>query len=119
MYARLDSEEEETDLYRFARQTDRGGKDAQQVREIKDRDGSILTGASSVMGRWKEYFEELMNVENEREQRLEEVTPVDQEVAKISRNEVRRVLKRMKSGKAVGPDDIPSRGGSRVFYWVV
>ena len=107
LYARLDSKEGEIDLYRLARQRDRDGKDVQQVRVIKDRDGSVLTGASSVMGRWKEYFEELMNVENEREQRLEEVSAVDQDVAKISQDEVRRALKRMKSGKAVGPDDIP------------
>lgn len=32
---------------------------------------------------------------------------MDQEVAKISKDEVRRALKRMKSGKALGPDDIP------------
>ncbi|KAE8279451.1 hypothetical protein D5F01_LYC08793 [Larimichthys crocea] len=104
---RLDSKEGETDLYRLARQRDRDGKDVQHSRMIKDRDGSVLTGASSVMGRWKEYFEELMNEENERERRAEEVTVVDQEVAKISEDEVRRALKRMKSGKALGPDDIP------------
>ncbi|KAE8278217.1 hypothetical protein D5F01_LYC23707 [Larimichthys crocea] len=39
--------------------------------------------------------------------RAEEVTVVDLEVAKISEDEVRRALKRMKSGKALGPDDIP------------
>ena len=46
-----------------------------------------------------------MNEENEREQRVEEVTIVDQEVAKVSKAEVRRASKRMKSEKAVGPDD--------------
>ncbi|XP_051806753.1 uncharacterized protein LOC127534762 [Acanthochromis polyacanthus] len=107
LYARLDSKEGETDLYRLARQRDRDRKDVQQVRVIKDKDGSVLTGANSMMGRWKEYFEELMNEENERERRVEEVTVVDQEVAKISKDEVRRALKRMKSGKALGPDDIP------------
>ncbi|KAK2890506.1 hypothetical protein Q8A73_018806 [Channa argus] len=107
LYARLDTKEGEVDLYRLARQRDRDGKDVQQVRVIKDKDGNVLTGASSVMGRWKEYFEELMNEENERERRVEEVTVVKQEVAKISKSEVRRTLKRMKSGKAVGPDDIP------------
>ena len=49
--ARLDSKEGETDLYRLARQRDRDGKDVQQVKVIKDRDGSLLTSASSVMGR--------------------------------------------------------------------
>ncbi|KAK2891510.1 hypothetical protein Q8A73_017175 [Channa argus] len=107
LYARLDTKEGEVDLYRLARQRDKDVKDVQQVRVIKDKDGNVLTGASSVMGRWKEYFEELMNEENERERRVEEVTVVKQEVAKISKSEVRRTLKRMKSGKAVGPDDIP------------
>ena len=107
LYVRLDSKEGENDLYRLARQRDRDGKDVQQVRVIKDRDGNVLTGASSVMGRWKEYFEELMNEENERERRVEDVAVVDQEIAKISKDEVRKALKRMKSGKALGPDDIP------------
>ncbi|KAK2917518.1 hypothetical protein Q8A73_004265 [Channa argus] len=107
LYARLDTKEGEVDLYRLARQRDRDGKDMQQVSVIKDKDGNVLTGARSVMGRWKEYFEELMNEENERERRVEEVTGVEQVVAKISKSEVRRTLKRMKSGKAVGPDDKP------------
>ncbi|XP_061621461.1 uncharacterized protein LOC133474126 [Phyllopteryx taeniolatus] len=107
MYGRLDTKEGEKDLYRLARQRDRDGKDVQQVRVIKDRDGNMLTGASSVLGRWKEYFEELMNEENDREGRVEEASVVDQEVAMISKGEVRKALKRMKNGKAVGPDDIP------------
>ena len=37
-----------------------------------------------------------MNEENERERRADEVTVVDQEVAKISQVEVKRTLKRMK-----------------------
>ena len=32
---------------------------------------------------------------------------MDQEVTKMSKAEVRRTLKRMKSGKTVGPGDIP------------
>ena len=45
------------------------------------RNGNVLTGDRSVLGRWKEYFEESMNEENEREQRVEEATLVDQEAA--------------------------------------
>ena len=48
-----------------------------------------------------------MNIENDREQKVEPVTVVDQKVESIGKDEVRRALKRMKSGKAVGPDDIP------------
>ncbi|KAK3551979.1 hypothetical protein QTP70_031626, partial [Hemibagrus guttatus] len=66
LYTRLDTREGEKDLYRLARQRDRDGKDVQQVRVIKDRDGRVLTSEESVQRRWKEYFEELMNEENER-----------------------------------------------------
>ncbi|KAK3518100.1 hypothetical protein QTP70_033322 [Hemibagrus guttatus] len=90
-----------------AKQRDRDGKDVQQVRVIKDRDGRVLTSEESVQRRWKEYFEELMNEENEREKRVEGVNSVEQKVDKIRKDEVRKALKRMKSGKAVGPDDIP------------
>ncbi|MCJ8739588.1 hypothetical protein PDJAM_G00048970 [Pangasius djambal] len=107
LYTRLDTREGQKDLYRLARQRDRDGKDVQQVRVLKDRDGRVLTSEESVQRRWKEYFEELMNEENEREKRVEGVTSVEQKVDKIRKDEVRKALKRMKSGKAVGPDDIP------------
>ena len=89
LYDSLDSKERETEL--LVRQGDRKG--VQQARVIKDRDGNVLTGARSVMGRWKEYFEEMMNEGNERERRIEEVTVVDQEVAKISKTEVRKIIR--------------------------
>ncbi|KAK3568961.1 hypothetical protein QTP86_021366, partial [Hemibagrus guttatus] len=107
LYTRLDTREGEKDLYRLARQRDRDGKDVQQVRVIKNRDGRVLTSEESVQRRWKEYFEELMNEENEREKRVQGVNSVEQKVDKIRKDEVRKALKRMKSGKAVGPDDIP------------
>ncbi|KAK3517684.1 hypothetical protein QTP70_015689 [Hemibagrus guttatus] len=107
LYTRLDTREGEKDFYRLARQRDRDGKDVQQVRVIKDRDGRVLTSEESVQRRWKEYFEELMNEENEREKKVEGVNSVEQKVDKFRKDEVRKALKRMKSGKAVGPDDIP------------
>ncbi|KAK3513810.1 hypothetical protein QTP70_028864 [Hemibagrus guttatus] len=109
---RLDTREGEKDLYRLARQRDRDGKDVQKVTVIKDRDGRVLTSVQSVQKKWKEYFEELMNEENEREKRVEGVNSVEQKVDKIRKDEVRKALKRMKSGKAVGPDDIPVESGS-------
>ncbi|KAK3506363.1 hypothetical protein QTP70_000997 [Hemibagrus guttatus] len=107
LYTRLDTREGQKDLFRLARQRDQDGKDVQQVRVIKDRDGRVLTSEESVQRRWKEYFEELMNEENERVKRVEGVNSVEQKVDKIRKDEVRKALKRMKSGKAVGPDDIP------------
>ncbi|KAK3545731.1 hypothetical protein QTP70_011343 [Hemibagrus guttatus] len=120
LYTRLDTRKGEKDLYRLARQRDREGKDVQQVRVIKDRDGRVLTSEESVQRRWKEYFEELMNEENEREKRVEGVNSVEQKVDNIRKDEVRKALKRMKSGKAVGPDDIPVeyRDGQKELHCV-
>ena len=67
LYEKLDTKEGEKDLYRLARQRDRAGKDVLQVRVIKDANGNVLTSEESVLRRWIEYFEELMNEENERE----------------------------------------------------
>ncbi|KAK3569915.1 hypothetical protein QTP86_007356 [Hemibagrus guttatus] len=106
LYTRLDTREGQKDFYRLARQRDQDGNDVQQVRVIKDRDGKVLTSEETVQNRWKEYFEELMNEENERGKRVEGVNSVEQKVDKIRKDEVRKALKRMKSGKAVGPDDI-------------
>ncbi|KAK3561414.1 hypothetical protein QTP86_002553 [Hemibagrus guttatus] len=69
LYTRLDAREGEKDLYRLTRQRDQDGKDVQQVRVIKDRHGRVLTSEESVQKRWKEYFEELMNEENERKKK--------------------------------------------------
>ena len=60
-----------------------------------------------VLRQWKEYFEELMKGENERERRLDEAEIVNQEVQQISAEEVRTAMNRIKTGKTVGPDDIP------------
>lgn len=43
------------------------------------------------------------------------MTVVDQKVAKISKGKVRRALKRMKSGKVVGPDDMAVDFLTRTF----
>ncbi|KAK3513152.1 hypothetical protein QTP70_007486 [Hemibagrus guttatus] len=95
LYTRLDTREGQKDLYRLARQRDRDGKDVQQVRVIKDRDGRVLTSEESVQRRWKEYFEELMNEEYEREKRVEGVNSVEQKVDKIRKDEVRSLFNRV------------------------
>ncbi|KAI5106486.1 hypothetical protein C0J45_4183, partial [Silurus meridionalis] len=107
LYKRLDTKEGEKELYRLARQRDRAGKDVLQVRAVKDGEGNVLTSEESVLRRGREYFEQLMNEENHRERRLEDVELVKQDVDRISKEEVRAAIKRMKNGKSVGPDDIP------------
>ena len=102
LYARLETEEGEKELYRLARQRVRAGKDVQHVRVIKDENGNVMVNSEAVLKRWKEYFEKLINEENNREPRTEEAEVVKEEV-----NCVKNALRRMKKGKAVGPDELP------------
>ena len=69
----------------------------------------MLTNVERVLRQWNEYFEELMNGENERERerRLDGAEIVNQEVQQISAEEIRAAMNRMKTEKVVGPDDIP------------
>ena len=106
LYARLETKEGEKELYRLARQRDRARKDVQQVRVIKDESGNVIVNSKAVLKRWKEYFEKLMNEENNRESRSEEAEVVNEEVNCVSREEVKNPLRRMKKGKAVGPDEL-------------
>ena len=106
LYARLETKSEK-ELYRLARQRDRAGKDVQHVRVIKDENGNVMVNSKAVLKRWKEYFEKLMNKENNRDPLTEEAEVVNKEVNCVSREEVKNALRRMKKGKAVGPDELP------------
>ena len=53
----------------MARQRDRAGKDVQDVSVIKDQNGNVMVNSEAVLKRWKEYFEKLMNEENNRDPR--------------------------------------------------
>ena len=79
LYARLETKEDEKELYRLARQRDRAGKDVQQVRVITDENGNVMVNLEAVLKRWKEYFEKLMNEENNRDPRTEEAEAVNKE----------------------------------------
>ena len=68
LYARLETKKGE-ELYRLAGQRDRAGKDVQHVRVLKDENGNEMVNSEAVLKRWKEYFEKLMNKENDRESR--------------------------------------------------
>ena len=104
LYATLETKDGEKELYRLARQRDRAGKDVQHVRVIKDKNGNVMV--NSVLKRWKEYFEKLMNEENNRDLRTEEAEVVNEKVNCVNREEVKNALRRMKKDKAAGPHEL-------------
>ena len=66
-----------------------------------------MISSQTVLKRWKEYFEKLMNKENDRDPRTETVEVVNKAVNSVSREEVKNALRRVKKSKAVGPDELP------------
>ena len=63
---------------------DRAGKDVQHVRIIKDENSNVMVNSEAVLKRWKEYFEKLMNKENNRDPRTERAEVVNEEVNCVS-----------------------------------
>ncbi len=55
--------------------------DIGRVTSVKDKDGTLLTGDDEVTDRWLGYFDDLLNIENERED-LEGILPVQGPIEK-------------------------------------
>ena len=91
----------------MAKRRDRAGKDFQHVRVIKDENGNVVVNSEALLTRWKEYFEKLMNEENNRDPRTEEAEVVNKEVNCVSKEKMKNALRKMKNGKAVGTDELP------------
>ena len=91
---------------RIAKQKNRESQDVYQAKLIKNADGNVLTDEGEIKERWRSYFENLMNIENERERRTIEPSK-ETEVPQVDEEEVKTAMKKMKRGKAVSTDNIP------------
>ena len=86
----------------------------QMSMQVRDNDGNIVTDASDIKQRWKEYFEWLLNVNDERRAEMTASCPgvmhelVNGEL-EISVENVRKVVKKLKGIKSLGVDGITSK----------
>ena len=95
---------------------------------VKDVNGRLLKG-NEARKRWAEYFEELLNVQKDREADIVAVggvqVPVmgEENERGITIEEVKRALKETKGGKAPGMDGVRVKmlkeGGVTVLEWLV
>lgn len=106
VYGELGTPEGERKIYRIAKARDKSTKDFTQIRQIKDGQGVVLWEQDKIKDRWKGYFDNLLNVENPRAV-FDDGVPNEGLTPGIIREEVEVALKRMKTGKAMGPDGIP------------
>ena len=104
----------EKDIYKMARARDRKTGDFNQVKCINDEMEQLLVKEDGIRHRWQVYFDKLFNGENKNFtiQLGDSFDDTNRRfVRRIQESEVREALKRIKGGKAMGPDGIPIRCG--------
>ncbi|GJN33195.1 hypothetical protein PR202_gb21766 [Eleusine coracana subsp. coracana] len=98
----------------MARIREQKTRDINQIKCIKDGVDRLLVRDEEIKDRWREYFDKLFNGEEEGPI-LELDDSFDDNnrrfVRRIQETEIEEALKRMKSGKAMGPDVDESRDG--------
>ncbi len=91
---------------------------------IRDKDGARLEEEGKQLSRWKNYFEDLFNVESKAEERKEDMNEIEDEKQDETptRKEVAEAVESLKSFKAAGPDEIMAEvlkaGGTAVVDWM-
>lgn len=103
-------------LYSMAKNYRKGNSDCTYA--IADRGGyNLLVEGQEIAGRWREYFQELLNVPEEEEEdgegNADGVEGNEEEVVadvarEITTEEVQSAILRMKNGKATGEDGLPA-----------
>ena len=83
-YDKMGTEEGQWMIYKVAKQRARPRRDLGEVNVIEDQIGEMLTDEVKIKERWREYFSNLLTVENAREQ-IGEVPAVEGPVQEISR----------------------------------
>ena len=96
------------ELYKITRQL--AGKNKSTSHLIRDKQGNLLTKESLQLQRWKEYFQDILNRPPPDSIPDIEETNIDLNIncGRISKEEIKRAIKKLKLGKAPGIDNIPS-----------
>ena len=76
---------------------------------VKDEKGDLVADSHITMTRWKNYFSQLFNVHGAKEVRQEEIRTAEPLVPEPSAFEVELAIKKLKSHKSPGIDQIPEK----------
>ena len=106
LYEKLDTREGEREIYRLVKSRHRKAEDIQRFYGINNESGELLINSEKVRERWRNYFEKISSEEFPHPP-IPSTSPVEGPIREIDINEVEEALKKMKLGKATGPDDIP------------
>ncbi|GLS47117.1 hypothetical protein GCM10007884_51210 [Methylobacterium brachythecii] len=108
-YTKLDTKQGEKDIYKLAKLREKRTRDISQIKCIKNEDSRVLVQDKEIKLRWENYFKKLLNETNIDLEKLELQTSHRDNIffRRIKEGEVKNALKKMKSGKALGPDGVP------------
>lgn len=95
-------------------------------RVILDKAGEPLTEEEEIADRWREYFEELLNVEEDEidvldEEQEERNEGLEEEMEDITLEEIREATRRLKDGKSPGYDGLSNeifKSGDGINTWL-
>jgi hypothetical protein len=109
LYRKLDTKNGKNIVYKMAKLRERKTRDINQVKCIKDETDRFFVKDDEIKNRWREYFDKLFNDESENTViELDDLVDTNKRfVQRIQESEVKEALKKMKTGKALEPDDIP------------
>jgi len=111
LYQKLETKEGEKDVFKLVRARERKIRDLRCIRCIKGEDGRVLVEEMENRERWQSYFSSLLNGESETSRcgnrGVQERNLNDRACTRISKEEVKGAMRKMKSEKAVGSDLIP------------
>ena len=104
-YEKLGTPEGEMTIYRVAKSRSKQQQDIGQMGMVRNANQEILTDGKDIKNRWKQYYQQLLNIENERGTLVEAET-VQGPIREITLEEVTKSISKMKSGKAGGESGI-------------
>jgi hypothetical protein len=110
LYQRLGMKEGKNNIYRMAKSRERKTRDIIQIKYIKHATQRLLTKDKDIKNKWWEYFNKLFNKDSGSSSIELDISSNDlnrQFMHMIQESKVKDALKRMKGGKAMGPDRIP------------
>ncbi|VDP24150.1 unnamed protein product [Schistosoma margrebowiei] len=103
------TEEDFNKIHLYGTMKKLAGKYSKPERPVKDKEGKQITEIQQQQDRWVEYFEELLNMSAPKNppdiEAVHTDLPID--VNPPTTEEIRMVIRQIKSGKAAGPDNIP------------
>ncbi|KAI5717474.1 hypothetical protein M8J77_006391 [Diaphorina citri] len=94
------------EFFQQLKRTQKGNRTQEET--IKDKNGQILYESGEIVNRWKEYFQDLLNIVHQDNEEDTVIQTAEMEDIPPSRGEVANAIRKLKNNKAAGCDTIPS-----------